>query len=109
VKTGFYCKQQNGIHCGKGMVFSINAATSGDKTMAAFKQLAVNKNGTGLLPGALQSVDPAASNDGNGSSDGLCGRCWCRCLGYGCGRRCAGYCDCCCGCWAGWSGSGVQL
>jgi hypothetical protein len=42
------------------MVFSINAATSGDKTMAAFKQLAVNKNGTGLLPGALQSVDPAA-------------------------------------------------
>jgi len=32
----FYCKQQNGIHCGKGMVFSINAAETGDKTMADF-------------------------------------------------------------------------
>ncbi|CAO2658830.1 Nn.00g065530.m01.CDS01 [Neocucurbitaria sp. VM-36] len=57
----FYCKQQNGIHCGKGMVFSINAATTGDKTMAAFKQLAVNTNGTTLQPGALQNVDPNAA------------------------------------------------
>lgn len=54
----FYCKQQNGIHCGKGMVFAINAATTGDKTMSAFKQLAINTNGTSLAPGALQSVDP---------------------------------------------------
>jgi len=57
---GFYCKQQNGIHCGKGMVFSINAATTGDKTMADFKALAISTNGTGLVPGNLQSVDPNA-------------------------------------------------
>lgn len=57
----FYCKQQNGIHCGKGMVFSINAAISGDKTMANFKALAISTNGTTLVPGALQSVDPAAA------------------------------------------------
>ncbi|KAH7085192.1 hypothetical protein BKA63DRAFT_402001 [Paraphoma chrysanthemicola] len=56
----FYCKQQNGIHCGKGMVMSVNAATSGDKTMAAFKQLAIGTNGTDLKPGALQSIDPNA-------------------------------------------------
>lgn len=59
--TGFYCKQQNGIHCGKGMVFSVNAATTGDKTMAQFKQLAVNKNGTSLTPGGLQNINPAAA------------------------------------------------
>jgi hypothetical protein len=43
------------------MVFSINAATTGDKTMADFKQLAVGKNGTSLTPGGLQNVDPAAA------------------------------------------------
>ena len=43
------------------MVFSINAATTGDKTMAAFKQLAVKTNGTTLQPGALQNVNPAAA------------------------------------------------
>lgn len=43
------------------MVFSINAATTGDKTMANFKALAINKNGTDLKPGALQSVDPNAA------------------------------------------------
>ncbi|KAF2035325.1 hypothetical protein EK21DRAFT_54451 [Setomelanomma holmii] len=57
----FYCKQQNGIHCGKGMVMSVNAATTGDKTMAAFKQLAIGTNGTSLQPGALQNVDPNAA------------------------------------------------
>ncbi|KAH3917416.1 hypothetical protein HBI56_118150 [Parastagonospora nodorum] len=57
----FYCKQQNGIHCGKGMVFSINAATTGDKTMADFKALAVSTNGTSLTPGGLQNVDPGAA------------------------------------------------
>jgi hypothetical protein len=59
--TGFYCKQQNGIHCGKGMVFSINAKTTGDKTMADFKQLAVNTNGTSLAAGGLQNIDPNAA------------------------------------------------
>lgn len=43
------------------MVMSINAATTGDKTMAAFKQLAVSTNGTTLTPGALQAVDPQAA------------------------------------------------
>jgi len=57
----FYCKQQNGIHCGKGMVFSINAAETGDKTMADFKGLAIKTNGTGLVAGDLQSVDPGAA------------------------------------------------
>lgn len=57
----FYCKQQNGIHCGKGMVMSINAATTGDKTMANFKALAISTNGTSLTPGPLQNVDPGAA------------------------------------------------
>jgi plastocyanin len=57
----FYCKQQNGIHCGKGMVFSINAATTGDKTMADFKNLAIGKNGTSLAKSPIQNVDPAAA------------------------------------------------
>jgi len=57
----FYCKQQNGIHCGKGMVFSVNAATTGDKTMADFKQLAIKTNGTSLKEGPLQIVDPNAA------------------------------------------------
>lgn len=43
------------------MVFSVNAATTGDKTMANFKALAISTNGTGLVPGALQAVNPAAA------------------------------------------------
>jgi hypothetical protein len=43
------------------MVFSINAATTGEKTMAQFKQLAVGKNGTSLVPGPLQAVNPNAA------------------------------------------------
>lgn len=43
------------------MVFSINAATTGDKTMADFKQLAIKTNGTSLQPGELQKVDPGAA------------------------------------------------
>ncbi|KAF1940805.1 hypothetical protein EJ02DRAFT_435319 [Clathrospora elynae] len=57
----FYCKQQNGIHCGKGMVMSINAATTGDKTMSNFKALAISTNGTSLVPGSLQNVNPNAA------------------------------------------------
>ncbi|KAF2441476.1 hypothetical protein P171DRAFT_72702 [Karstenula rhodostoma CBS 690.94] len=58
----FYCKQST--HCGVGMVFAINAATTGDKTMSVFKNNAINKNSTksadlGLAP--IQSVDPAAA------------------------------------------------
>lgn len=40
---------------------SINAATTGDKTMANFKQLAISTNGTTLVPGSLQNVDPNAA------------------------------------------------
>ncbi|KAF2127288.1 hypothetical protein P153DRAFT_63380 [Dothidotthia symphoricarpi CBS 119687] len=57
----FYCRQQTGTHCGKGMVFSINPATTGDKTMVDFKQLAINQNGTDLKLGAIQSVNPNAA------------------------------------------------
>ncbi|KAF2625372.1 hypothetical protein BU25DRAFT_346032 [Macroventuria anomochaeta] len=56
-----YCKQAQGEHCGKGMVFSINAKLDGDKTMAQFKQLAIKSNGTTLKDSAIQSVDPAAA------------------------------------------------
>ncbi|KAF2740867.1 hypothetical protein EJ04DRAFT_168826 [Polyplosphaeria fusca] len=54
-----YCKQRNGTHCGKGMVFSVNAAQTGDKTHEIWKQLAIQKNGTEagvLTSAAIQSV-----------------------------------------------------
>ncbi|KAJ4357638.1 uncharacterized protein N0V89_002214 [Didymosphaeria variabile] len=61
-RKGFYCKQST--HCGVGMVFAINAATTGDKTMAVFKNNAINKNSTksanlGLAP--IQSVNAGAA------------------------------------------------
>ena len=42
------------------MVFAINAATTGDKTFAQYKQLAVNTNGTALTTAAIQSVGAGA-------------------------------------------------
>jgi plastocyanin len=39
-----YCRQEG--HCGTGMVFAVNPAKTGDKTMADFKQLAIKLNGT---------------------------------------------------------------
>ncbi|KAF2707025.1 hypothetical protein K504DRAFT_48904 [Pleomassaria siparia CBS 279.74] len=59
----FYCKQKVGVHCGVGMVFSINASPAGDKTMASFKQLAININGTSAKPlvnSPIQNVQPNA-------------------------------------------------
>ncbi|KZM25222.1 uncharacterized protein EKO05_0007396 [Ascochyta rabiei] len=56
-----YCKQENGEHCGKGMVFSINAKFDGDKTMAQFKQLAIKSNGTTLQDSPIQLVNLAAA------------------------------------------------
>ncbi|KUJ12028.1 uncharacterized protein LY89DRAFT_699994 [Mollisia scopiformis] len=43
----FYCRQTG--HCGKGMTFSINPQNgqNGNKTQAAFQQLAISQNGTG--------------------------------------------------------------
>lgn len=58
---GMYCKQDQGEHCGKGMVFSVNAKFDGDKTMAQFKQLAIKTNGTTLKDSAIQSVNAAAA------------------------------------------------
>ena len=60
--TGWYCKQ--GTHCGVGMVFAVNAATTGDKTMAVFKNTAINGNSTkqaDLALAPIQSVDPNAA------------------------------------------------
>ncbi|KAF1967555.1 hypothetical protein BU23DRAFT_287120 [Bimuria novae-zelandiae CBS 107.79] len=60
--TWWYCKQ--GTHCGVGMVFAVNAATTGDKTMSVFKNNAINKNSTkqaDLKPAAIQQVNPAAA------------------------------------------------
>ena len=62
VFPGWYCKQ--GTHCGVGMVFAVNAATTGEKTMAVFKNTAINGNSTksaNLGLAAIQSVDPAAA------------------------------------------------
>lgn len=45
------------------MVFSVNAKLDGDKTMAQFKQGAINKNGTeqaSLTNAAIQDVAPGA-------------------------------------------------
>lgn len=59
---GFYCKQST--HCGVGMVFAINAATTGDKTMSVFKNNAINKNSTksaNLALAPIQNVNPAAA------------------------------------------------
>ena len=46
------------------MVFAVNAATTGEKTMAVFKNTAINGNSTksaNLGLAAIQSVDPAAA------------------------------------------------
>ncbi|OCK94022.1 uncharacterized protein K441DRAFT_563178 [Cenococcum geophilum 1.58] len=56
----FYCKQKVGTHCGKGMVFSINAATTGDKTFSAYKQLAIAQNGTALSTAGIVATAASA-------------------------------------------------
>lgn len=43
------------------MVFSINPVETGNKTMADFKTLAIKQNGTSLVEGGLQQVDPNAA------------------------------------------------
>lgn len=40
------------------MVFAINAATTGDKTFAAYKQLAIAQNGTALSSAPIQAPAP---------------------------------------------------
>lgn len=56
----FYCKQKVGTHCGKGMVFAINAPTTGDKTFSAYKQLAIAQNGTALSTAGIVATAASA-------------------------------------------------
>jgi hypothetical protein len=60
IGSGFYCKQKVGTHCGKGMVFSINAPTTGDKTFSAYKQLAIAQNGTALSTAGIVATAASA-------------------------------------------------
>lgn len=101
----FYCRQTG--HCGKGMTFSINPnpadGSAGNKTAAAFEQLAIAQNGTGATAviaggaGASSSAAPvslasatataagAISTAGSGLTAGSgtlnsAGACACSCL-----------------------------
>lgn len=60
IGSGFYCKQKVGTHCGKGMVFAINAPTTGDKTFSAYKQLAIAQNGTALSTAGIVATAASA-------------------------------------------------
>ncbi|KAF8132204.1 hypothetical protein K438DRAFT_831033 [Mycena galopus ATCC 62051] len=52
----FFCRQTG--HCAKGMVFSVNAATTGNKTFAAFQAAAM---GTSTASAGAASGTPAPS------------------------------------------------
>lgn len=58
-----YCRQGN--HCGQGMVFSVNAPSSGN-TFDAFQEKAVQLNGTGSSGGA-GAADGAVVSHLNGA------------------------------------------
>ncbi|KAK0199428.1 hypothetical protein DFS33DRAFT_1510061 [Desarmillaria ectypa] len=73
-----YCSQTN--HCGSGMVFSINAVETGPNNFAAFKELAIQTNGTGTGSssgngnsgtGSSSAPSPSGSNSGSGSNGAL--------------------------------------
>ncbi|EJD46046.1 hypothetical protein AURDEDRAFT_113763 [Auricularia subglabra TFB-10046 SS5] len=63
-----FCKQGN--HCQQGMVFSLNAATTGDKTADAFKAKAMGTDATG---GDNTQTDPNAAAPGNGAGSRFAG------------------------------------
>ncbi|KAH7044510.1 Cupredoxin [Macrophomina phaseolina] len=63
----FYCSQ--GKHCQSGMVGAINAASTGQKTLAGYKQLA-SVAAENLSPGQIPS---AMSGNGTASSGGSAG------------------------------------
>ncbi|KAK7035741.1 programmed cell death protein 5 [Favolaschia claudopus] len=50
-----YCQQAG--HCGQGMVFSVNAVESGPNNFGAFKDKAIQLNGTAAAPSAPPSTD----------------------------------------------------
>jgi len=74
----FYCRQTG--HCGKGMTLSINAnppdGSGGNKTAAAFQQLAIKQNGTGSTAviaggtGASSSAAPVSLASATASAAG---------------------------------------
>ena len=55
--SGMYCAQKTGNHCGKGMVFSINAKDETEKSFTAYKQLAVKMYGEVEDDAAMPYVD----------------------------------------------------
>jgi len=60
----FYCKQNN--HCGKGMVFSVNAKA--DKTHAMFQSMAIAQNGVGQGSAITGNGGAAPAGANNGQS-----------------------------------------
>ncbi|KAF4535581.1 Extracellular serine-rich protein [Lasiodiplodia theobromae] len=75
----FYCSQ--GKHCQAGMVGAINAASTGQKTLAGYKQLAAAaaenlspgqipsaQSGNGTASGSSSSSDGSSSSSSSGSS-----------------------------------------
>ncbi|KAK7703760.1 hypothetical protein SLS57_010797 [Botryosphaeria dothidea] len=64
----FYCSQ--GKHCQAGMVGAINAASTGQKTLAGFTQLAAaaaENLSPGKIPSAMSGNGTAAGGSGSGS------------------------------------------
>ncbi|KAJ7168249.1 Cupredoxin [Mycena crocata] len=55
-----YCRQQG--HCGQGMVFSVNAVESGPNTFAAFKDKAMQLNGTGSSGATTNTNAPSSAS-----------------------------------------------
>jgi hypothetical protein len=63
----FYCAQTTGNHCQSGMVGSINAPTTGNKTLAAFEALAKVAGTSSTPPNVAGGILKIASNSTSGS------------------------------------------
>jgi len=59
MKSGWYCKQRTGTHCGKGMVFAINPTA--EKSFDTFKANAIRINGTASTTAAAATVSAVSS------------------------------------------------
>jgi hypothetical protein len=62
--TWFFCRQTG--HCGKGMVFAINANESSSSSFEAFQARAEEINGTS----SSSSSSPSSTSSGSGSKNG---------------------------------------